>query len=39
MVGIDFDVLVLDALLLESDPDALDERAKPARVELEVVVR
>lgn len=33
MVGIDFDVLVLDALFFERDPEALDEGAEPAGVE------
>jgi hypothetical protein len=30
VVGIDFDVLILDALLLESDPNSLNKGAKPA---------
>jgi len=37
VVRVHFDVLVLDVPFLESDPDALDEGAEPARVELEGV--
>lgn len=35
VVRIDLDVLVLDALLFQGDPRALDERAEPARVQLQ----
>lgn len=35
MVGVYFDVLVGDALFFEEQPDALDEGAEPAGVELE----
>lgn len=31
MVGVDLDVLVVELLFFESDPDALHERAKPSR--------
>jgi len=35
MVGVHFDVVVLDALFLEEDPNTLDERAEPAGVEFQ----
>jgi hypothetical protein len=35
VVGVDFNVLVLDAFFFEGDPDALDEGTKPATVELQ----
>lgn len=38
MVGVYFDVLVGDGLFFEGDPDALDEGAEPAGVELEGVL-
>lgn len=39
VVGVYFDVLVGDVLFFECDPDALDEGAKPTRVEFEGVIR
>jgi hypothetical protein len=38
VVGVDFDVLVGDVLLFESDPDALHEGAEPARIQLQWVL-
>lgn len=37
VVWVHFNVLVLNTLLFERDPDALDEGTEPARVELQIV--
>jgi hypothetical protein len=39
VVGINFNVLVLDTLFFEGNPGPLDERAEPARIKFEMVVR
>lgn len=35
MIWIYFDVLILDAFFLECDPNALNERAEPATIQLQ----
>ena len=39
VVGVDFDVLVLNTFFFEGDPNALDEGAEPAGVEFQGVGR